>query len=208
MTKGLFITFEGPDGGGKTTQIHKVAQWFQDKGYEVVLTREPGGTPAAEAIRQIVLDPKLPIKAECETLLYLAARAEHVEKVIAPAVAKGKVVLCDRFSDSTFVYQGLTRGVERETLETMNNFATQGLTPDKTILLDGDSKQLAVRRQTRGVEDRFELEGLAFQEKVRQGFLTLAKAEPNRILIIDALRDPDTVAADIFKHLQVLLKNS
>ncbi|MCH3915365.1 MAG: dTMP kinase [Acidaminococcaceae bacterium] len=205
MTKGLFITFEGPDGSGKTTQIHKVAEWFKNKGYEVVLTREPGGTKAAEAIRQIVLEPKFPIKAECETLLYLAARAEHVEKVIAPAVAQGKVVLCDRFSDSTFVYQGLTRGVDMDVLKTMNAFATKGLIPDKTILLDGDSKQLAVRRSTRGVEDRFEMEGLAFQEKVRHGFLTLAKLEPKRIVVLDAIRDQDTVAADIFKHLEPLL---
>ncbi len=205
MKKGLFISFEGPDGSGKTTQIHKVAAWFQDKGYEVVLTREPGGTKAAEAIRQIVLDPNLPIKAECETLLYLAARAEHVEKIIAPAVAKGKVVLCDRFSDSTFVYQGLTRGVEMETLQAINNFATKGLVPDKTILLDGDSKQLAVRRITRGVEDRFEMEGLAFQEKVRHGFLTLAKMAPERIIVVDALQDQDAVAATIFSYLEKLL---
>ena len=205
MKKGLFITFEGPDGSGKTTQIHKVAEWFKEKGFEVVLTREPGGTKAAEAIRQIVLDPKFPIKAECETLLYLAARAEHVEKVIDPAVAQGKVVLCDRFSDSTFVYQGFTRGIEMATLQAINNFATKGLTPDKTILLDGDSKQLAVRRTTRGVEDRFELEGLAFQEKVRQGFLTLSKMDPKRIVIINALRDQDTVAADIFAQLEQLI---
>ncbi len=205
MKKGLFITFEGPDGSGKTTQIYKVAEWFKNKGYEVVLTREPGGTKAAEAIRQIVLDPGFPIKAECETLLYLAARAEHVEKVIAPALAQGKMVLCDRFSDSTFVYQGFTRGVEMAALQAINSFATKGLTPDKTILLDGESKQLAVRRHTRGVEDRFEMEGLAFQEKVRHGFLTLAKMEPQRIVLIDALRDPDTVAEDIFKHLEPLL---
>lgn len=205
MKKGLFITFEGPDGGGKTTQIHKVAEWFKNKGYEVVLTREPGGTKAAEATRNIVLDPKLPIKAECETLLYLAARADHVEKIIAPAITQGKVVLCDRFSDSTFVYQGLTRGVDMDVLKAMNSFATKGLTPDKTILLDGDSKQLAVRRHTRGVEDRFELEGLAFQEKVRHGFLTLAKMEPHRILVINALQEPDVVAADIYRNLEVLL---
>lgn len=206
MHKGIFITFEGPDGSGKTTQIKKLEAELKTRGYEVICTREPGGTEAAEAMRDIVLDPKLPIKAEAETLLYLAARAEHVEKVIAPALEVGKIVLCDRFSDSTMVYQGFTRGMDVELLEVMNNFATKGLAPDLTFLLDGEPKQLLTRRNTRGVEDRFELEGLAFQEQVRHGFLVLAKKHPERIVIIDSLRDQEIIARDLLTRVEKLLK--
>jgi len=202
MKKGIFITFEGPDGSGKTTQITKIAAWFAEKGYEVVCTREPGGTKAAESIRAVVLDPKLPIKAEAETLLYLAARADHVEKVIAPGVAAGKVVLCDRFSDSTFVYQGLTRGIKLDVLQRLNAFATQGLQPDVTFLLDGAADKLALRRNERGIQDRLELEGLAFQEKVRQGFLTLAQAEPERIIVINSLQPAAIITAEILQQLK------
>lgn len=201
MTKGLFITFEGPDGSGKTTQISRLAKWFAERGFAVVCTREPGGTAAAEKIRDIVLDPKLPIKAEAETLLYLAARAEHVEKVIAPALVAGKIVLCDRFSNSTFVYQGITRGMSLEKLRLMNTFATKGLEPDITFLLDGSPELLEARREKRGVQDRFELEGLAFQEKVRDGFMQLAREEEKRIKVIYALQDLDAVAKAI--ELQV-----
>lgn len=205
MTKGIFITFEGPDGGGKTTQIKKMEDWLLAQGKDVVCTREPGGTKAAEAMRNIVLDPKLPIKAEAETLLYLAARAEHVEKVVLPALAEGKVVLCDRFSDSTMVYQGFTRGVELDLLEAMNNFATKGLTPDMTFLLDGEPKKLLARRHERGVEDRFELEGLAFQETVRHGFLVLAKKYPQRIIVIDGMQEQEKITAQLYKYVEKLL---
>lgn len=202
MHKGIFITFEGPDGSGKTTQVNNLAAWLKNEGREVICTREPGGTLAAEAIRQVVLDPKLPIKAEAETLLYLAARAEHVEKVIAPALTEGKVVLCDRFSDSTIVYQGYTRGMEIEALEFINTFATKGLTPDLTFLLDGEPKQLLGRRQNRGVEDRFELEGLAFQEQVRQGFLVLAKRYPERIKLVNSLAQPEIITEQLQRELK------
>ena len=197
MTKSLFITFEGPDGSGKTTQISRLANWLAERGFVVVCTREPGGTPAAERIREIVLDPALPIKAEAETLLYLAARAEHVEKIIVPALAAGKTVLCDRFSDSTLVYQGITRGIDLKTLRLLNGFATKGLEPDITFLLDADPEHLELRRQERGIQDRFELEGISFQQKVRKGFMQLAGEDKKRIKVINALQDLDAVTKEI-----------
>ena len=197
MTKSLFITFEGPDGSGKTTQISRLANWLAERGFAVVCTREPGGTPAAERIREIVLDPALPIKAEAETLLYLAARAEHVEKIIVPALAAGKTVLCDRFSDSTLVYQGITRGIDLKTLRLLNGFATKGLEPDITFLLDADPEHLELRRQERGIQDRFELEGISFQQKVRKGFMQLAGEDKKRIKVINALQDLDAITKEI-----------
>ena len=205
MKKSLFITFEGPDGSGKTTQIERVAKWLEQLNYNIVCTREPGGTKSAEKIRQIVLDPCLPIKAEAETLLYLAARAEHVEKVIAPALLAGKIVLCDRFSDSTFVYQGITRGMDLKILRLMDAFATKGLKPDVTFLLDGLPERLVTRRKTRGIQDRFELEGLDFQQKVRAGFMQLAQEEKERIKVINALQELDDVTRDIITQVKKLL---
>ena len=205
MKKSLFITFEGPDGSGKTTQIDRVAKWLEKLNYNIVCTREPGGTKSAEKIRQIVLDPCLPIKAEAETLLYLAARAEHVEKVIAPALLAGKIVLCDRFSDSTFVYQGITRGMDLKVLRLMDAFATKGLKPDLTFLLDGLPERLVARRQKRGIQDRFELEGLDFQQKVRAGFMQLAQEEQERIKVINALQELDDVTMDIITQVKKLL---
>ena len=205
MKKSLFITFEGPDGSGKTTQIDRVAKWLEKLNYNIVCTREPGGTKSAEKIRQIVLDPCLPIKAEAETLLYLAARAEHVEKVIAPALLAGKIVLCDRFSDSTFVYQGITRGMDLKVLRLMDAFATKGLKPDVTFILDGLPELLVARRQKRGIQDRFELEGLDFQQKVRAGFMQLAQEEQERIKVINALQELDDVTMDIITQVKKLL---
>lgn len=200
--KGLFITLEGPDGGGKTTQAQSLARWFELYGREVVLTREPGGTEAAEAIRQIVLDPALPVSAETESLLHLAARADHVDKVIKPALDAGKVVICDRFSDSNLVYQGIMGHMDLAQLRRLNDFATKGLHPDVTILLDGAPEELAKRRQQRGVVDKFELQGLEFQKRLRDGFLFLAKEEPDRIFVVDALGDPALVTAEITKKLE------
>lgn len=203
--KGLFITLEGPDGGGKTTQAHKLVDWFRLYGRQVVLTREPGGTDAAEQIRELVLDPAYAVSAQTETLLHLAARADHVDKVIRPALAEGKVVLCDRFSDSTLVYQGILRHMDLTQLRKLNDFSTGGLRPDVTILLDGDPRVLLKRRNDRGVVDKFELQGLEFHDAVRAGYLQLAKEEPERILVIDAAWDPEVVMEEIIKKLEGLV---
>lgn len=206
MGKGLFISFEGADGTGKTTQIERIASWLEKQGYEVVCTREPGGTKAAEKIRALVLDAELAMGHKTETLLYLAARADHIKQLIEPALQAGKMVLCDRFSDSTFVYQGRGRGMDLQTLKMLDAFATGNLHPDLTILLDGDPEEMAVRRRERGISDRFELEGLAFQKKIREAFLELAANEPERIHVINALQPVTVVADEIMGKLQSLLQ--
>lgn len=206
MEKGLFISFEGADGTGKTTQIERIASWLEKQGYEVVCTREPGGTKAAEKIRALVLDAELAMGHKTETLLYLAARADHIKQLIEPALQAGKMVLCDRFSDSTFVYQGRGRGMDLKTLKMLDDFATGNLHPDLTILLDGDPEEMAVRRRDRGISDRFELEGLAFQKKIREAFLELAANEPERIHVINALQPMKAVADEIMDKLQSLLQ--
>lgn len=207
--KGLFISFEGPDGSGKTTQLKKAAAALREQGYEVLESREPGGTVLAEKVRNIVLDPELPINNITEVLLYLAARSEHVEKVLAPAVEAGKIVLCDRFSDSTLVYQGLTRGLKVEELtqlRQLNDFASNGLVPDMTLLLDGRPEVLLGRRDARGVSDRYENKGLDFQHAIRNGFVTLAEAFPERIKVVNAEGDEAEVQALVMQELNSLLK--
>ena len=209
--KGKFITFEGADGGGKSTQVQLAAAWLQQRGYEVVTTREPGGTVLAEKVRELVLDPNLPLNSTSQSLLYLAARSEHVEKVIRPALETGKIVLCDRFSDSTLVYQGLSLGkelAELTVLQQMCSFATAGLEPDLTLVLDGRPEELAKRRELRGVTDRYEQQGLDFQHKLRDGFLTLAKAEPERIKVLNAEGSMEEVAAAVQKAIANLLQEA
>ena len=204
---GKFITFEGADGGGKSTQVQLAATWLRERGYEVVTTREPGGTVLAEKVRELVLDPALPLNTTSQTLLYLAARSEHVEKVIKPALNAGKIVLCDRFSDSTLVYQGLAVGnkyAELTELQRLCSFATGGLKPDLTLVLDGRPEVLAQRRKQRGVTDRYEEQGLDFQRRLRNGFLTLAQVDPARVKVLNAEGSVETVAQSVQKALAKL----
>jgi len=206
--QGLFITFEGPDGGGKTTQIHKAAAALEAKGYEVVVSREPGGTSLAEQVRNIVLSAELPLTNTTQTFLFLAARSEHVDKLLRPAVAAGKIVLCDRFSDSTMVYQGLATGLRLEELaglRRLNTAATEGFKPDLTLVLDGRPEALAERRDARGVKDRFEVKGLEFQHSLRNGFLTIAEAEPERIKVINAEGTEEEVHQSIMQMIYAKL---
>lgn len=205
MKQGYFITLEGPDGCGKTTQLEFLADYIRSTGREVLTTREPGGVAAAEKIRQLLLDPKLKLAPRAETLLYLAARAEHIHEKIRPALNDGKVVICDRFTDSTLVYQGFVRGLDMDMLHQLSTLATDGLEPDLTLLLDGAPGKLLVRRVERGVQDRFENEGLAFQVKVRAGFLLLAKQEPQRIKVVNGLRDIEEVRRDLEKIVAAAL---
>lgn len=206
--KGLFITFEGPDGSGKTTQLQCVADALRQEGYEVLESREPGGTMLAEKVRDIVLDGSLPLLNKTEVLLYLAARSEHVSRVLQPALEAGKIVLCDRFSDSTLVYQGLVKGLNADglgMLRILNDYASDSLTPDLTLVLDGRPEILAARRSLRGVSDRYEDRGLQFQKQVRQGFLTLAAQEPQRMQLIDAEQQEQLVCAAIMQAIKTIL---
>lgn len=207
--QGLFITLEGLDGAGKTTQLHKAAELLRQQGYEVVESREPGGTELAEKVRAIVLDTALPLNNTSQTLLYLAARSEHVDKLLRPSLEAGKIVLCDRFSDSTLAYQGLAAGktlAELQELRQLNDFATGGFTPDLTLVLDGDPQFLLQRRNARGVTDRYEEQGLVLQYKLRSAFTALAEAEPERMRIINAEGSAEQVNEAIMSAINELLE--
>ncbi len=180
---GLFITFEGAEGSGKTTQTRLVEHYLVRRGVDVLLIREPGGVALSESIRAMLLDVKnTAMTDECEVLLYMAARAQLVSEKIRPALAAGKVVLCDRFLDSTLVYQGYGHGMPLGPIREIGMFATQGLRPDLTILFDIDSEKGLGR--TNQQKDRIEQRPLAYHQRVRQGYLTLAQEEPDRIRVI------------------------
>jgi dTMP kinase len=178
----MFITLEGPEGAGKTTVTAYLKEHLEVLGYQVCVTREPGSGPLGQAIRQLLLGHH-EIDSRTELLLFLADRAQHVATVIRPALAQGKIVLCDRYTDSTLAYQGYARGFDLETLRQWNNFATGQLNPDLTLLLDIDPK-IGLQREIK--MDRLDLESLEFHEKVRQGFLKESQREPQRWKIIDA----------------------
>jgi dTMP kinase len=189
MSRGFFLTLEGIEGAGKSTVARIVGGWLARTNVPAVLTREPGGTPLAERVRQIALDRNgEPISAETETLLMFAARALHVDNLIRPALARGHWVVCDRFTDATRAYQGSGRGVDAGLIETLAQAVHPGLTPDCTLLLDLPVADGLARAKARGnaTIDRFESETAAFFERVRTGYLTLAQAEPQRFIVIDA----------------------
>lgn len=201
---GLFITFEGVEGCGKSTQVRLTTQHLTALGHEVLTTREPGGCPIADKIRAILLDAtNREMTSDTELLLYAAARAQHVAQVIRPALKSGKTVLCDRFTDATLAYQGHGRKLDSDLVIELNRIATSGLKPDLTILIDcpveiGLKRAMARINKTRGLrEERFEQESLAFHESVRMGYLALAAAEPDRFLIIDGLNGIESMTATI-----------
>lgn len=203
---GLFISFEGIDGSGKSTQCRRLAETLRAKGHDVVLTREPGGSQGAEEIRALVLqgDPDR-WSAETEILLFTAARRDHLERTILPALAAGKVVICDRFADSTRMYQGLSRGDLRETVDRLHTLMI-GREPDLTLLIDMDPEVGLSRALSRhGVEERFESFGADLQKQMRAGFLSLAQEYANRFRIIDGARDMDAVAADVLATAEAAL---
>lgn len=203
MTQGRFISFEGIDGSGKSTQAKLLAKTLGDLGYDVVLTREPGGSVGAEEIRALVLqgDPDR-WSAESEILLFTAARRDHMEKTILPALNAGKIVICDRFADSTRMYQGLSRGDLRNLVDELHSLMIPQ-DPDLTVLIDLDPKLGLSRAKARNtVEERFEDFGVTLQEKMRIGFLNLAEQYANRFRVIDGLRDIDDIAADVFNVVQ------
>lgn len=184
MTKGLFITFEGADGCGKTTQLNLLAQYLKEEGHEVVITREPGAGDVGKKIRDIVLHYDGEVSPTCEAFLYLADRAQNTDMIVKPAVNTGKIVLCDRHTDSSVAFQGYGRGLDLERIKMFNKVATSGLIPDLTLLFDIDVETALSRVGKKW--DRIEAEGIEFHEKVRQGFLEIAKAEPERVKVISS----------------------
>ena len=207
MVRGRFITFEGGEGCGKSTQAKRLAEELRSQGVEVVMTREPGGTRLAELIRGLLKDEREdPPCDRSELLLFLAARAQLVRNVIAPALESGKWVVSDRFSDSTFAYQGYGRGLPLDVLRLVNDFACEGLKPDLTLLLDVRPEEAAARMRCREAAtntsaDRIELAGDGFHSRLRAGFLEMAAAEPDRIKVIDANGSPDEVWAQIRQNM-------
>jgi dTMP kinase len=201
----MFITLEGIEGSGKTTQIQAMAHWLRAAGHDCLTTREPGGTPIGAQIRSVLLDPdNSDLAPAAELLLYVADRVQHLETVVRPALAVGKVVVCDRYFDATMVYQGYARGLDKDMIRQLHQLACNGLTPDLTLLLDLDPEAGLARAWTRidsdaahAMESRFEKEKLLFHQCVRAGYLDLARREPRRYTVIDASVDPQAVAAQI-----------
>ncbi len=209
----MFISICGVEGSGKTTQLKFIARFLESFGKKFVITREPGGTPIGMKIRRILLDPEnLDMTAKAELFLYAADRIQHIEQLILPALHEGKIVITDRFADSTTVYQGYARGIDLELVEKINDLVLDGLKPDLTILLDiapviGLSRvqnQLKFGQRSES-ESRFEHEKLEFHEKIRQGFLMLARKEPNRFRIVDAEQQQDKVTQNILQILKTAL---
>ncbi len=198
---GLFITFEGIDGSGKSTQARRLAEALRGRGHDVVLTREPGGSPGADEIRRLVLegDPER-WSAHTELLLFNAARRDHLERLIEPALAAGQTVICDRFADSTRMYQGLSRGDLRAKADALHALMI-GREPDLTLLLDMDPATGLARAKGRGgTEERFEDFGVELQQRMRAGFLALADEFPDRFRVIDGNREADAVTGDVLRH--------
>lgn len=199
--QGFFITFEGPEGAGKSSQVARLASYLESKGISCLITREPGGTPLAEKLRQVVKSHNGAEKVypETELLLMEAARAQHAREVILPALEAGKWVICDRFTDSTTAYQGGARKLSWDVIATLNDFASASRTPDLTFLMDLPPEEGFRRISTRESEgfDRFENEQLDFHRQVREAFLKIASSEPERVKLIDATQDIDTISTII-----------
>ncbi len=205
--RGRFITFEGAEGVGKTTQIARAAAHLRAQGLEPLVTREPGGTPLAEELRALVLEPGHgPVDATTELLLMFAARASHVADVIRPALAAGRCVLCDRFTDATEAYQGAGRGVDRNWIRALAGIAHPGLAPDLTIVFDVPATVANARLAVRGArQDRIEAEDAGFFQRVRAAYLDIAVREPGRVRVVDAMRPEADVAASVAALLDAVL---
>lgn len=202
-----FISFEGVEGVGKSTQIQLLADWLTKQGQPVIVTREPGGTPLAEEIRELLLAERdEPVPHLAELLLMFSARAVHIENHIIPALKAGHWVLCDRFTDASFAYQGAGRGTKQALVAQLADITHADLWPARTVLLDGDVSTAMQRTIARGKRDRFELEENTFFEKIRAHYLSRAQAEPDRFVVIDALQSIDDVAREIQHAIHPLLK--
>lgn len=206
--KGLFITFEGPDGSGKSTQITRLKEYLSSKGYDVLLVREPGGTRISEQIRSVILDTENKgMNPICEAMLYAASRAQLTHQVIIPALEEGRMVIADRFVDSSIVYQGYARGLGEEMVATINSYATGGLAPDITFLINIPAEVGITRKNNQQKLDRLEEEGISFHKKVHEGYNRL-KDKNNRIVEIDGTKSIDEIAREIETIITEKLSNS
>ena len=197
MSKGLFITFEGGDGCGKTTQINLLDEYLRSKGYKTLLTREPGSKGLGVKLREILLNYDGEVSPVCESFLFLADRAQHVDCIIKPALEEGIIVLCDRHTDSTVAYQGYGRGLDLEQIHKLNRIATSGLKPDLTIVLDVDVE--TSQKRVGSEKDRMESAGIEFFERVRNGFLEIAKQEPERVKVVDSTQSIEEIHQEILE---------
>jgi len=204
LEKGLFITFEGPDGSGKTTQAEKLTAYLEGQGFPVTMTREPGGTVLAEKLREILLDPQNHIVPLSELLMYGASRAQHTQEIIIPALDRNVIVICQRYSDATLAYQGFGRGLDVDQVKEINRISSGGLVPDLTILLDIDITEGLKRRESKTL-DRLEKEAISFHERVRKGYLETARIFPERIKTIEVTSDIETTFQEVTSLVQVFL---
>ena len=203
--RGLFITLEGGEGSGKSTQAQALRALLEDAGRSVTITREPAGCPLGQRARELLNDRSLKLDARSEFLLFAAARAQHVAEVIRPALDRGEVVICDRFGDSSVAYQGYGRGLDLEDVREANRMATQGLVPDLTVLLDVPVETGLGRKAGEKAPDRIGQEGAQFHERVRQGYLAMAAKEPDRFLVRDGTLPPEEITRTIWRRLEPLL---
>lgn len=202
VVTGLFVVFEGADGTGKSTQVAAVSGRLRAAEHDVVVTREPGGSVVAEKLRALVLDPDHHISPTTEALIFAAARADHIDQTIAPALSAGKIVISDRFVGSSIAYQSAGRGLSEEMIIDINTYATGGLTPDVTVVLDLAESVAGGRRTARGeATDRIEAAPDGFQDAVRESFLRQAQSAPERHLLIDASQTPEAITQEILTHL-------
>lgn len=202
---GRLITIEGIEGVGKTTNLNFIANWLQERGINVLLTREPGGTAVAEEIRKVLLNPDNELTSECELLLMFAARSAHLDELIRPALARGDWVVCDRFTDASYAYQGGGRGLSMDAIDKLKDIVQQGLVPDLTLLLDVPMEVSEQRRAARGATDRFEAEQISFFRRVQATYHEIAAAEPDRVKLIDAALPLPEVQAKIAQVLQIFI---
>lgn len=203
MKKGLFITLEGADGCGKTTQLNLLKEYLTSRGYEIVVTREPGGKGLGEKLREILLNYDGEVSDRCEAFLYLADRAQNIDTIIKPAINSGKIVLCDRHTDSSVAYQGYGREQNIDNINMLNELAVNGVHPDLTIVFDIDTETSMAR--VGAEKDRLESAGIEFHKRVRNGYLEIAKKNPQRIKVVDASQTIEDVQLDVIKIIEGVL---